>query len=177
MMVLENWHLSPVTQTATAYLRAGVAVLSFAVCGISCLWIPSAAASCLVIWAAVPQHFSSISKAALGKYLDALNCVQTPLLCYLISFPDRWWPHKPQPTSLWGSTGHLLLRWDHPFFLSLFPISKQIIYLHKATCFQPMTLAQSPQCDCVFLSQWSQTCIQLKDRERLAGGEKISGIK
>lgn len=45
------------------------------------------------------------------------------------------WPHRPQPMSLWGSTGHLLLRWDHPFSLSLFPISKQIIYLHKATCF------------------------------------------
>lgn len=67
----------------------------------------------LVIWVAVPQHFSSSSKAGQGKYLDALTCVQTSLLSF-IDLLSR--PRRPQPTSLWASTGHLSLRWGHPFF-------------------------------------------------------------
>lgn len=89
---------------------------------------------CCCIWLSylgvcLSHNISSSSKAALGKYLDTLTCVQTSLLC-LIDLPFK--PHRAQPMSLCGSTscsGDTI-----PFFLSLLPISKQIIYLHKATC-------------------------------------------
>lgn len=73
MRGLENWDLCG---TSSHSLSQGWSCCA-PICSMWHFWIPSAAASCWLIWVAVLQHFSSSSKAGLGKHLDTLTCVQT----------------------------------------------------------------------------------------------------